>query len=532
MNPIIRASSFVFILALLAFMPLADAEETSSEAALVMSTDSAFIMQGNMLFGIGPSGSTGTFAYEHLWTRNREGGYDGGLADSWECNNDATEWTFNLVEAQWHDGEPFTSEDVEFTYNYITENKLWLASVLSMVDYVDCPDDRTVIFHMKSQSPAFLDDLSHCPGVYIVPKHFWEDISDPTHYEDEEWIGTGPFKFDSMILDQYVKLVANEKYHGKKPEIREVIIKVIPNKDAQVLALKSGEVDVISDVSPAVARSLEGSNGIEVFVAPGTRGYEMGFNLKNYPTDLPEFRKAMAHAVDRDRICDIVFDGYATPTETTFLMPSVAYDFVNPDVPGDDYEYDLEKAGEMLDYAGFADLDGDGWREGSDGEDVVMTIPITGMGGDASRIAEVLREDWKELGIKVELKQVDSSQQQSEYHKSNFFIVGMPYLMHDDVDDLTTFEVDSHFGTPNWYDYDEPDYNALAEELRNTADQNERKEIGYRMQVILAEDGPTVPICSSDVIFAYRADRFAGWEDAAPLTWSVDTKMLLHVRRA
>ncbi|OPY57635.1 MAG: putative ABC transporter periplasmic-binding protein [Methanosaeta sp. PtaU1.Bin055] len=509
-----------------------NAEESQSEDTLVVATDSSFIMQGNMLFGIGPSGSTGTSAYENLLTKNRESGYDGWLAESWESNDDATEWTFHLVEAEWHDSEPFTSEDVEFTYNYITENELWLASVLSMVDHVDCPDDRTVVFHMKSPSPAFLDDLSHCPGIYIMPKHLWEDIDDPTHYVDEEWIGTGPFKFDSIVPDQYVKLVANADYHGEKPKVGEVIFKVIPNKDAQILALKSGEVDVVSEISPAVARSLEGSNGIEVFVALDTRGYELGFNLKNYPTDRLEFRKAMAHAIDREKICDIVFDGYATPTETTFLMPSVAYDFVNPDVPGDDYEYDLQKAGEMLDAAGFTDNDGDGWREGSDGEDVVMTIPVTGMGGDNSKIAEILREDWKDLGIKVDMKQVESSQEQNEYHNSNFFIVGMPYLMHDDVDDLTFFEVNSLFGKPNWYDYDEPEYNSLAEELRNTADRDERKEIGYRMQEMLAEDVPTVPICSSDAIFAYRADRFTGWEDVVPLYWYVDTKTLIHVRRA
>jgi len=503
-----------------------------SEDALVIATDSSFIMQGNMLFGIGSSGSTGTFAYEHLLTKNREGGYDGWLAESWECNDDATEWTFNLVQAQWHDGQPFTSEDVEFTYNYITENELWLASVLSMVDDVDCSDDRTVVFHMKSPSPAFLDDLSHCPGIYIIPKHFWEDIDDPTHYVDEEWIGTGPFKLSSMIPDQYVKLVANDEYHAGAPMVKEVIIKVIPNKDSQVLALKSGEVDVVNDVSPAVARSLKGSGGIEIFTAPDTRGYELGFNLNNYPTDNLEFRKAMAHAVNREKICDIVFDGYATPTETTFLMPSVAYDFVNPEVPGDDYEYDLEKAGEMLDLAGFIDQDGDGWRENADGEDLVMTIPVSGTSGADSKIAEVLKDDWKDLGIDVEMRQVDSSQKQSEYHKSNFFIVGMPYLMHDDVDDLTHFEVDSHFGKPNWYDYDESDYNALAEELRNTADRDERKEIGYRMQELLAEDVPSVPICGADVIFAYQADKFSGWEDAAPMTWNVDTRMLLNINSA
>jgi len=274
MNPLIRSSSFVFILALLALMPSANAGESQSDDALVVATSSSFFMQGNVLGqGGAPSGS---FVYEGLVTKNREGGYDGWLADSWESNDEATEWTFHLVEAQWHDGEPFTSEDVEFTYNYITENKMWLASVLSMVEDVDCPDDRTVVFHTKLPSPAFLDDISHCPGICIIPEHIWEDIDDPDHYVDEEFIGTGPFKFVSVISDQYVKLEANEDYYGGKPAIREVILKIIPNKDAQVLALKSGEVDVVSEISPAVARSIEGFNGIKTFVAPICRGWRIG----------------------------------------------------------------------------------------------------------------------------------------------------------------------------------------------------------------------------------------------------------------
>jgi len=505
------------------------AGEDVSEDALIIATDGSFIMQGNMLFGIGSSGSTGTFAYEHLLVRNRKGGYDGELADSWESNEDATQWTFDLVDARWHDGQPFTSEDVQFTYEYIKENRLWLSSVLSNVDHVECPDERTAVFQLKSPSPAFLDDLSHCPGIYIIPKHFWKDIEDPTHYVDEEWVGTGPFKFESMVPDQFVRLVANEEYHGTKPLVEQIIIKVIPNKDSQVLALKSGDVDVVSDLSPAVAKILQGTDGIEVFTAPATRGYELGFNLNNSPTDKVEFRKAMAHAVDRQQICDIVFYGYATPTDTTFLMPGVAYDFVNQDVPGDDYKYDPEKTQDMLDSLGYADIDGDGYREDADGSDLVMTMPISGTGSYESRIAEILKEDWKDLGIKVELRQVDSSQKQDEYHKSNFFVVGMPYLMHDDVDDLTHFEVDSHFGKANWYDYNDSDYNSLAEELRSTADPDERKRIGYRMQEILAQDVPTVPICGADVIFAYRSDRFSGWEDVEPIMWGVDTSMLLNV---
>lgn len=210
----------------------------SSDDTLVVAASSSFFMTGNVLStGMIPFSS---YAYEGLITKNREGGYDGWLAESWEANDDASIWTFHLVKnAKWHDGQPFTSEDVKFTHDYLKQKKLWLSSVISKVDHVECPDENTAIFYLKTPFPAFLDSLSHCPGVGIIPKHIWEAVDDPDHYADDKFIGTGPFKFDNVIQDQYVKLVANEDYHGEKPQVKEVILKIITNKDSQILSLRS-----------------------------------------------------------------------------------------------------------------------------------------------------------------------------------------------------------------------------------------------------------------------------------------------------
>ena len=500
--------------------------------SLVIAASSSFFTQGNVLSKGGVP--TGSFAYEGLIARNREGGYDGWLADSWEANGDASVWTFHLVKnAKWHDGHPFSSADVKFTHDYLKEKKLWLSSVLAKVDHVECPDENTAIFHLKTPFPAFLDSLSHCPGIGIIPKHIWETIDDPDHYADDKFIGTGPFKFEKAISEQYVKLVANEIYHGEKPQVKEVIMKIITNKDSQILSLRSGEVDVVSDISPAVARSLSGSDGIDVSVVSDTKGYELGMQCNNSPTDNKDFRKAMAHAVNRERICEIVFDGYAHPTLTTFLMPVVAHDFVNEEVPGVDYEYDMDKAEDMLESAGFMDRNKDGWREGPDGEKLNLIMVISGNGADASgRMAEVLKEEWKKIGLDMEIKLTESEQYAEQRRQSNFFISGMPYLMHDDADDLSHFECNSYFGQKNWYDFNNARYNELNEKLRSTADREERKQVGYEMQEILAEETPSIPICSADLIFAHRSDRFTGWKNLTPLYWDVDTKMLLNLKRA
>ncbi|OPY54574.1 MAG: putative ABC transporter periplasmic-binding protein [Methanosaeta sp. PtaU1.Bin112] len=527
-----RAFGILFLSFFVAASFIGNVAADSGEDPLVIAASSSFFTQGNVLSKGGVP--TGSFAYEGLIARNREGGYDGWLAKSWESNDDASIWTFHLVDnATWHDGEPFTSEDVKFTHDYLKKKKLWLSSVLSKVDHVECPDENTAIFYLKTPFSAFLDSLSHCPGIGIIPKHIWESVDDPDHYADDKFIGTGPFKFEKAISEQYVKLVANENYHGQKPQVKEAILKIITNKDSQILSLRSGDVDVVSDISPAVAKSLIGSQGIDVSVVPDTRGYELGMQCNNSPTDNKDFRNAMAHAINRERICDIVFDGYAHPTMTTFLMPVVAHDFVNEDVPGDDYGYDLKKAKDLLESAGFLDSDGDGWREGPDKEKLNLIFVIQGNGADASgRMAEVLKEEWKQIGLDVKIKLTESEQYSEERRHSNFFISGMPYLMHDDADDLSHFECNSYFGQKNWYDFSNQRYNELNEKLRSIADRDERRKIGYEMQEILADEVPSVPICSADLIFAHRSDRFAGWENLTPLYWDVDTKMLLNLKRA
>lgn len=290
---------------------------------------------------------------------------------------------------------------------------------------------------------------------------------------------------------------------------------------------------MVSDISPAISKSLSGTDDIMISVVPDTKGYELGFQLNNSPTDNIEFRKAMAHAINRERICQIVFDEYAHPTLTTFLMPTVAQDFVNTDVPGDDYDYDLDKAREMLESAGFADRNGDGWREGPNGEKLNLILIIQGNGADASgRIAEVLKEECKQIGLDITIKLAESEQYTEERRHSNFFITGMPYLMHDDADDLSHFECNSYFGQKNWYDFNNSRYNELTTKLRSTADREERKQIGYELQEILAQEVPSVPICSADVIFAYKSNRFTGWEKESPGYWGVDTRMLLNLERA
>ena len=197
------------------------------------------------------------------------GGYLGWLAERWEMSDDAMSWTFYLVKnATWHDGTPFTSADVEFTYEYFRDHGdadapagsfLVNSAILSNVASVECPDPYTVVFHMKTCAPLFPETLATGPGIGVFPAHIWKDIDLPSTYVDSKQIGIGPFAYTSTIPGTLSKVTAYEGYHGEQPYVREIVIRNYEDEDAAILALRRGDIDFISGefgLSPRKAVSV------------------------------------------------------------------------------------------------------------------------------------------------------------------------------------------------------------------------------------------------------------------------------------
>jgi peptide/nickel transport system substrate-binding protein len=498
-------------------------EISADEVIIPVSSSSSITYTSNMQKGGVPPG-----IYQGLIIKDLNGTFDPALAKSWDISADAKTWTFHLArDAIWSDGVPFTCADVKFTNDYMKSNNLTLAYVLTDVQSIDCPDPSTAVVTLKTSYSGFLDQISRQPGITISPKHFWESIPDPQHYEDKQFIGTGPFVFDQDTAG-YVRLLRNDAYYGKKAQISGVVLKVITNPDSQVLALKNSEIDVVSDISPAVAKSLKGEKDIAMYTIKDIGAYEVAFNLAQYPANITGFRKAMSHAVDRDTISSLF--GTGRPTETTFLIPSLAGRYVNPEDVGM-YTYNLSTAREILKSAGFT-WDGKGLLLGPDGNVVTLTIPL-GTKGQASggnqKIVSVLKNDWEKLGITLSTVSYDDQKQYKKAINANaVFLDSFPVTLHDDADALVNFAVTPTQKT-NYYNYNNPEYNALVSTIRNTADQQEILKMAYQMQDLLARDIPTVPVCTSDTIVAYRSDRFTGW-DLGPGYYSVtDPRVLTNL---
>ncbi|MCE5337865.1 MAG: ABC transporter substrate-binding protein [Methanomicrobiaceae archaeon] len=480
----------------------------------------------------------GSLIYEGLVTRTNDKDHIGWLATSWEPSADGTTWTFHIPEgATWHDGVPVTASDVVFSYYYLKEKGLKNSGVLKHVTSVETPDDTTVVYYCDCCMPLFADVLATGPGVAIFPEHIWGDIEDPAKQSDPKYIGSGPFKYVSSVSGDSYKLEAYRDYHGTLPYVDKVVRKLYSSQDTRVLALRNGDVDYVYDLAPTTARSLQDKAGIGVTTIPsGGKAYEVAFTCDVYPANITEFRQALSHAVNRDAMCSIIDSSATRATDTVFLVPALAGDQVNEDTNGL-YDYDLDKAKTMLADAGFTlkTEDGKNILYGPDNAPVAITIPL---GDKASinkvdeKILLVLREDWEtELGIRITVEnlQSDSSTYKKRIGETAVHFDGMPRLFHDDISRLDNFQKSPR--GHNYYHFDDATFNGLIDDLSNTMDAAERQAIGDRLQVILSEQVPCIPVCSMDSFNAYRSDRFAGFNELI-LEDGGDINILSHVKPA
>ena len=288
------------------------------------------------------------------------------LAESWTVSADGLTVTFNLVEnAKWHDDEPLTAEDVKFTIDYyIGEEVPYDTALMSRIDSVETDGDYTVIVHMKEPYAWVLDDFEDVP---IMPKHIWEDKEWDWSVHPDMPIGSGPFKWDSYLDGEWIKLVANEDFWMEgKPHLGSFTVRVISEASARYLAISTGEAD--SERYELDTGFIE-TTSADPNLAPledtwcvGMWDYVISFNQRTDPAlQDPVVKKAIAHAIDRQELVDIARLSYGTATDT-FIPPQFfgpAYE--NPDATT--YEYNVFLANQMLDAAGYLDIDADGIRE-------------------------------------------------------------------------------------------------------------------------------------------------------------------------
>ncbi len=429
------------------------------------------------------------------------------LAESWEIKPDKKTWIIHLAKnATWHDGKPFTADDVVFTFNYIKQHdEIWLwQDEIQYIESVRKIDDYTV--EIKTSIPVSNLPWYVFPRLPILPKHIWEKIEDPTKYPNKNPVGNGPFILEEYKPGEYIKFRVNLNYWREKPKIACIIAKIGLTPDTAFLELKKGQIDIMV-LPPEYVKQAEQDPKIKVVISPDIYFDYIVLNTKKYPFNITEFRHAIAYAIDKQDLVNRVLLGYGEPLYS--VIPPAYKIWHNPNVPK--YEYNPEKAKEILDKLGFKDKNGDGIRETPDGKPLQVEILTLSTWPPYVRMADLLKKYLREVGIDAKIVAVDWGEESQRLHDRNYEIAIWGYTVAPDPSQFLSLFLSN--ANPWWSmgEWSNKTFDELYEKQLSEFDMAKRKEIIWKMQEILAEELPIIPIWVAYVTEAYRIDTFTGW---------------------
>lgn len=444
------------------------------------------------------------------------------LAESWTVSPDSRTYSFRLKRnVKWHDGKPFTSADVKFTFDeilakYHPTSKAAFAHVSS----VETPDLYTVVVRMKEPFAPFLPLLSVWSAP-ILPKHLYEGTDIFKNPYNLRPVGTGPFKFQDWSRGDRIVVVRNDDYfESGQPYLDKIIFKMIPDVRARAIALETGQVDYIQDYFfgrddyPRLSR-LKGLVFQPDADVPANE--LLVFNVRKPPLSERNVRQAIAYAIDRSLIIQRVQAGLGSPGRSAIdSRLSWAY---NPQVDYQkQYAYDPAKANALLDEAGFP--------RKADGSRFTLRVTFDIRRAGFLPTAEIIRDQLRAVGIQVQLEGVERSVMVDK--------VFMNWDFDMTIQNLTTGG-DPAIGIQRIYICKDirkaPFVNASGYCNREVDDLFERGaslttlagrgEPYKKVQVILANDLPTLVLTEQAILDVARATLKGLWQSRLAYTfWS------------
>jgi peptide/nickel transport system substrate-binding protein len=406
------------------------------------------------------------------------------LAEDWDTSEDGLVWTFHLrKDVKWHDGEQFTADDVAFTFNEIVLNKDLGANGAGRyekVKNVEVINDYTVQFNLTTPYAALPSYLSY--NSEIIPEHIFagEDPWNLTSFNKENPVGTGPFKMKSYTSGQGLVLERNEDYFGDVAFLDELEYKVLSDTNTHVAQLLSGELDIFALGDTSSLERIKNSEGISISGAERPQFYWLIANQKLEKFQDKRVRQAILHAIDRQNIIDIVLNGYATVADAG-IAPALG-SYYTDDVKH--YEYNPEKAKELLAEAGWEDTNGDGFVD-KEGKNFTIDFAI-GIHGDLESIAQLVQQYLIDVGLDVELNTMEWNTMIDQVVVQRDYELSLNWWLYTADPDLLTYM--ASYGDRNLPAYSNEELDRLLEAGSETSEVSERKEIYIEAQKLMAEE--------------------------------------------
>ena len=421
-------------------------------------------------------------------------GYEGCLAESWDISEDGRTYTFHIrPNVLFSDGEKCDANAILANFNAILENRerhTWL-EMMNLLVGVSAPDENTFVIEMSEPYYPMLTELGCIrPFAMISPSCM---INGSTKDGVNGHIGTGPYVLTDFVTDEYAVFERNENYWGKALAIRKITVKVIPDNQTRIMALESGEIDLIFGKNmidaDAISQYLD-SDKFTVGLSDPTSTRHIVMNTTREILGDPAVRKALQHATDRQTISDGIFYGLEQPADTLYAT-TVPY----CNVGLKPYEYSTETAAQILDEAGWV-LGSDKMRA-KDGKQLALDLLYNSDSVTEKTIAEYLQSEYLKLGISMTIHGEEEQSYRDNMKAGNFDMVfnicwGMPY---DPQSSLAAMRA------PVYGDYaaqqgleDKAEIDEAITKILTSTDEAERQELYKSVLTNLHEDAMYLPL--------------------------------------
>ncbi|CAM3858702.1 ABC transporter substrate-binding protein [Mesobacillus zeae] len=420
-----------------------------------------------------------------------------GLAEKWEESADGLKHTLKLRKGvKFHDGTDFNAEAVVFNFErWKAGNKerfyYYNSQFGDVIKEVKAVDEHTVEFTLNRVLAPFYKNLAMSPFAIASPaaveKHGGKFTENP--------VGTGPFKFKEWKRNDKVTIVKNENYWKKGlPKLDSVIFRVIPENSARLNALNTGEVDLIDGVNFSDVKSIEKNDKLQTFFRPSLNVAYLGLNNERGPLKDKKVRQALNYAVDKKALVDAFYAGAAEPAVNPMPKTVAGY---NDAVK--DYEYDPEKAKQLLKEAGYED--------GFEIELWAMPVARPYM-PDGKKVAEAIQANFEKVGVKSKIVSFEwpTYLEKARKGEADAFLLGWTGDNGDADNFLYVLLDEDSIGSNNYAYYKNPKVHELFTKAQSTNDQGEREKLYKEAQEIIKDDAPWVPLVHSKPALAGKAE--------------------------
>ena len=457
------------------------------------------------------SHSIGALCYNGLVKYDKDIRIVGDLAESWEVSPDGLIITFHLRKGvNWHDGHPFTAEDVLFTYKITIDPKTPTAysGDFLKVKKAEALDSHTFrVTYDKPFAPALMSW-----GAAVMPKHLLEGKDITKSPLTRRPVGTGPYIFREWVTGQKIVLVSNPEYFEGRPYIDGFVLRIIPDMATMFLELRAKGIDMMNLTPLQYTRQTENP-----FFRKNFNKYRylsfaytyLGYNMRNPLFADRRIRQAISYAINKEAIIQGILLGYGRPATGPYKPGTWAH---NPDVKK--YTYDPQKAHALLAEAGWKDTDGDGILDRG-GQPFTFEI-VTNQGNEIrAKTAEIVQKQLAEVGMQVKIRTIEWAALVNEFINKGRFdatVLGWTIPMDPDIFDVW-HSSKTKPGELNFISYRNREVDDLLEKGRGTFNIKERKRCYDRIQEILAEDQPYTFLYVPDAL-PMISSRFRGIEPA------------------